>query len=100
MANIIDSSIFTDIIILQQNIASDFLIIDSYISIYEPEYLKHLLGSEMYFAFIAGKDTEPYKLLIDGDENVFEWNGQFYKFEGLSRMLGCLVYSHIIEGIN
>jgi hypothetical protein len=97
---IIDHTIFTDIITLQSSRASEQANITAYANLYEPLYLKHLLGSEMYYAFEAGKTGGVYKKLIDGDSEVFEWNGQFYKFDGIKRMLGCLIYPHIIELMN
>ena len=94
---IADYTQFTDIITLSKGRGNEVANITAFLNIYEPLYLQHLLGSEMYYAFESGKAASPYKELIDGDPNVFEWFDGHYKFEGIKRMLACLVYPHIIE---
>lgn len=96
---IADYTQFTDIITLQKGKDTEQANIAAYLNLFEPLYLKHLFGTEMYYAFEAGKTSGVYKILVDGDSTVFEWNGQHYKFDGIKRMLACLVYPHIIEGM-
>lgn len=92
-----DYTQFTDIITLPKGRDNEVANITAYLNIFEPLYLKHLFGSEMYYAFDAGKASEPYKVLIEGSPTVFEWFEEHYKFDGIKRMLACLAYPHIIE---
>lgn len=99
MANI-DQTDFTGIIMLPSGTPEEVASIMEYVNEYEPQYLKHIFGTEMYFAFEAGKATEPYKTLLTGDANTFQWGGQYYKFDGIKRMIACFVYTHYLPSLS
>jgi len=96
MAAIIDMDDFVGAINIDTSKQTTIDELNAFALLYEPLYLKALMGTRMYFDFLSNITATKYTNLINGTSEVFEWEGRYLKLSGLKVMLSYFIYFHYL----
>jgi len=99
MANIIDKTFFVgDLEIPQTDQAATLAALNAFIAQYEPEFLRLVLGYDLYLLFKAnvnpGPATDPYTYILDGVSTFTNRYGVLSTLPSIKRYIACYVYFH------
>jgi hypothetical protein len=97
MAAIIDTDNFVGVINIDTSKNTTVDELEAFALIYEPLYLNALMGTQMYFDFMANLTDTKYTNLINGTSEVFQWEGRYLKLNGLKVMLSYFIYFHYLQ---